>query len=53
MSSTTTQAPVAGAAATDAPLTDGFHLVVDALKINGVQTMYGVVAVRCTVLVVC
>ena len=48
MSSTTTQAPVAGAAATDAPLTDGFHLQVDALKINGVQTMYGVVGIPVT-----
>jgi oxalyl-CoA decarboxylase len=48
MSSTATQAPVAGAAATDAPRTDGFHLLVDALKINGVQTMYGVVGIPVT-----
>jgi oxalyl-CoA decarboxylase len=48
MSSTTAQAPVAGAAATDAPLTDGFHLLVDALKFNGVQTMYGVVGIPVT-----
>ena len=46
MSTTTAQAPAAGAAATDAPLTDGFHLLVDALKINGVQTMYGVSRAR-------
>jgi len=48
MSSTTAQAPVAGAAATDVPLTDGFHLLVDALKFNGVQTMYGVVGIPVT-----
>jgi oxalyl-CoA decarboxylase len=48
MGSTTTQAPAAGAAATDAPLTDGFHLMVDALKFNGVQTMYGVVGIPVT-----
>ena len=28
---------------TDAKLTDGFHLMVDALKLNGVSTIYGVV----------
>src|SRR5436853_1355967 len=29
-------------------LTDGFHLVVDALKLNGVQTIYGVVGIPIT-----
>ena len=48
MSSTTVRAPVAGAAATEAPMTDGFHLLVDALKFNGVQTMYGVVGIPVT-----
>jgi len=48
MSTTTTQAPVEGGGATDAPLTDGFHLLVDALKFNGVQTMYGVVGIPVT-----
>ncbi|MEV5608604.1 oxalyl-CoA decarboxylase [Streptomyces sp. NPDC052225] len=37
-------------AATDAPaeLTDGYHLVVDALKMNGVETVYGVVGIPVT-----
>jgi oxalyl-CoA decarboxylase len=29
-------------------LTDGFHLVVDALKLNGVETIYGVVGIPVT-----
>ena len=29
-------------------LTDGFHLVVDALKLNGVSTIYGVVGIPIT-----
>src|SRR4051795_4300400 len=33
---------------TDAPLTDGFHLAVDALKLNGVSTIYGVVGIPIT-----
>ena len=33
---------------TDAPLTDGFHLMVDALKLNGVSTIYGVVGMPIT-----
>src|SRR6201990_191139 len=33
---------------TDAPLTDGFHLLVDALKLNGVETIYGVVGIPIT-----
>jgi oxalyl-CoA decarboxylase len=34
--------------ATPAQLTDGFHLVVDALKLNGVDTIYGVVGIPIT-----
>ena len=30
------------------PLTDGFHLVVDALKANGVETIYGIVGIPIT-----
>ena len=30
------------------PLTDGFHLVVDALKLNDVATIYGVVGIPIT-----
>jgi oxalyl-CoA decarboxylase len=30
------------------PTTDGFHLVVDALKLNGVRTIYGVVGIPVT-----
>src|ERR1700742_2937585 len=38
------------AEATDAdrPLTDGFHLVIDALKLNGIDTIYGVPAIPIT-----
>ena len=38
------------AAAADVPteLTDGYHLVVDALKLNGVDTIYGVVGIPIT-----
>src|SRR6201992_4541051 len=44
MSTTSTSAAV------DAPqtLTDGFHLTVDALKLNGVETVYGVVGIPVT-----
>jgi oxalyl-CoA decarboxylase len=31
-----------------AELTDGFHLLVDALKLNGVETMYGLVGIPIT-----
>jgi oxalyl-CoA decarboxylase len=31
-----------------APMTDGAHLVVDALKLNGVETMYGVAGIPIT-----
>ena len=29
-------------------LTDGFHLVIDALKLNGVNTIYGVTGIPIT-----
>ena len=45
MSATATQAIDA-----DAPqaLTDGFHLIIDALKLNGVRTIYGVPGIPIT-----
>ena len=45
MNTTTTSA---AAADTSVQLTDGFHLMVDALKFNGVQTMYGLVGIPVT-----
>ena len=45
MSTTTTETPAADAGV---QLTDGFHLLVDALKINGVETIYGVVGIPVT-----
>src|SRR5512142_1684781 len=36
------------AAETTAALTDGFHLVVDALKLNGIDTIYGVAGIPIT-----
>ena len=32
----------------DAPLTDGFHLIIDALKLNGLNTIYGVPGIPIT-----
>jgi oxalyl-CoA decarboxylase len=45
-----TAAPPAAANATDAQrtLTDGFHLVIEALKLNGVKTIYGVPGIPIT-----
>jgi hypothetical protein len=40
-----TQATTQAAAETQ-DLTDGFHLVIDALKLNGITTIYGVPASR-------
>jgi oxalyl-CoA decarboxylase len=38
-----------GSAANDEPeLTDGFHLVIDALKLNGIDTIYGVPGIPIT-----
>src|ERR1700677_1243122 len=33
----------------EAELTDGFHLVIDALKLNGVKTIYNVTGIQYTV----
>jgi oxalyl-CoA decarboxylase len=38
----------ADSAAADRPLTDGFHLVIDALKLNGIDTIYGVPGIPIT-----
>ena len=35
-------------AVTDKVLTDGFHIVVDALKLNGVETIFGVAGIPIT-----
>ncbi|MFZ0424287.1 MAG: oxalyl-CoA decarboxylase [Xanthobacteraceae bacterium] len=40
------EAPVAAEA--DRELTDGFHLVIDALKLNGIKTIYGVPGIPIT-----
>jgi len=47
---TTISAPETTAPVADAPaeLTDGYHLVVDALKLNNVETIYGVVGIPIT-----
>ena len=44
----TTQETTATIADTAAELTDGYHLVVDALKLNDVRTIYGVVGIPIT-----
>ena len=31
---------------TEAELTDGFHLVIDALKLNGIKNIYGVPGIQ-------
>src|SRR5262249_53885879 len=36
------------AAETERALTDGFHLVIDALKLNGIETIYGVPGIPIT-----
>ncbi len=36
------------AAASERELTDGFHLIIDALKLNGVETIYGVPGIPIT-----
>ena len=45
---TTTRESIAPVADTTAELTDGYHLVVDALKLNDVRTIYGVVGIPIT-----
>jgi oxalyl-CoA decarboxylase len=39
---------IASAAETEQELTDGFHLVIDALKLNGLNTIYGVPGIPIT-----
>ena len=48
MSRTISDTAAPGATAPGAPLTDGFHLLVDALKLNHVDTIYGVVGIPIT-----
>jgi oxalyl-CoA decarboxylase len=40
--------PAAAAADADRELTDGFHLLIDALKLNGIKTIYGVPGIPIT-----
>jgi oxalyl-CoA decarboxylase len=40
--------PEANSAETERELTDGFHLVIDALKLNGINTIYGVPGIPIT-----
>jgi oxalyl-CoA decarboxylase len=42
------KAPETAAAEAERDLTDGFHLVIDALKLNGVDTIYGVPGIPIT-----
>jgi len=46
--SATVQGIEAQAAAGEQELTDGFHLVIDALKLNGINTIYGVPGIPIT-----
>jgi oxalyl-CoA decarboxylase len=46
--SATVQTLDANATAADRKLTDGFHLVIDALKLNGINTIYGVPGIPIT-----
>jgi oxalyl-CoA decarboxylase len=48
MSSAAAQNIGAGAAGAEQDLTDGFHLVIDALKLNGITTIYGVPGIPIT-----
>ena len=47
---TTVTPPDTTASVTDTPgdLTDGYHLVVEALKLNDVETIYGLVGIPIT-----
>jgi oxalyl-CoA decarboxylase len=45
---TTLKEPAAGKADETQELTDGFHLVIDALKLNGLTTIYGVPGIPIT-----
>ena len=44
----TVQSVDANAAGEEQELTDGFHLIIDALKLNGVETIYGVPGIPIT-----
>src|SRR5690606_40537771 len=46
--SATAQGIEAQAGAQEQELTDGFHLVIDALKLNGINTIYGVPGIPIT-----
>jgi oxalyl-CoA decarboxylase len=46
--SATAQGVAANAAGAEQELTDGFHLVIDALKLNGINTIYGVPGIPIT-----
>jgi oxalyl-CoA decarboxylase len=48
MSSTATDTQHSESAEDAAELTDGFHLIVDALKLNGIETIYGVPGIPIT-----
>ena len=44
----TTANKVETAASEERELTDGFHLIIDALKLNGLDTIYGVPGIPIT-----
>ena len=46
--SATVQSIDANAAGAEQELTDGFHLIIDALKLNGIKTIYGVPGIPIT-----
>ena len=46
--SATVQSIDANAAGGEQELTDGFHLVIDALKLNGIKTIYAVPGIPIT-----
>ena len=48
MAEAAVKAKAAVSADTDQELTDGFHLIIDALKLNGVKTIYGVPGIPIT-----
>ena len=48
MADTATKPKAAAAAEAEQDLTDGFHLVIDALKLNGIKTIYGVPGIPIT-----
>ena len=48
MSATLTQTPGEQTTETEVELTDGFHLVIDALKLNGIKTIYNVPGIPIT-----